>query len=86
MITSFSIITYEISHLSKLNLVITLNKTIKLPKTKFLKNVINLGFYKNLSNNLIYKNLNKYWNLERKKLNYRIKTNANKKLLDILKN
>tara|TARA_X000000950_G_scaffold288691_1_gene406781 strand:+ start:10301 stop:11260 length:960 start_codon:yes stop_codon:yes gene_type:complete len=86
LITSFSIITYEISHLSKLNLVITLNKTIKLPKTKFLKNVINLGFYKNLSNNLIYKNLNKYWNLERKKLNYRIKTNANKKLLDILKN
>ena len=86
MITSFSIIAYEVSYLSKYNLVITLNEKIKLPKTKFFKNLINLGFYKNLSNNLVYKNLNKYWNLKRKTLNYRIKTNANKKLLDILKN
>ncbi len=85
LITSFSIVAYEISHLSKLNLVITLNKTIKIPRIKFLKNVINLGFYKNLNNNFIYENLNKYWNLKRKTLNYRIKTNANKKLLDILK-
>lgn len=86
LITSFSIIAYEVSYLSKYNLVITLNQKIKLPKTKFFKNLINLGFYKNLSNNLVYKNLNKYWNLKRKTLNYRIKTNANKKLLDILKN
>ena len=67
LITSFSIIAYEVSYLSKYNLVV--------PKSEFntnkiFKNLINLGFYKNLSNNLVYKNLNKYWNLKRKTLNY----------------
>lgn len=86
LITSFSIIAYEISYFNKLNLVVTLNKSIKLPNISLSKNFINLGFYKNLNNIFLQKNLKKYWHLKRKKISYRIKTNANKKLLDILIN